>query len=62
VLAIRIKDLLDAQQTAIDHEVKDDDGSINLDQRYQIVNSFLPSNGDYQIDNRKYSEQIGVVI
>lgn len=54
-LAVRMKDLLIAQQTTTDeihyNSEDDNDSSIVIDYKYQIDNSSLPNNGDYQIDN-----------
>jgi len=57
--ATRIKALLIAQkQTNVDEtnneQIENDEVSIGEDDRYQIVNSFVPRNGDYQIDSRMY--------
>ncbi len=37
-----------------DEQVENNDLLTSTDYRYQIVNSSLPRNGDYQIDNRMY--------
>jgi len=54
----RIRALLNAQKTVFDdvndESLEDEDESNDTDYRHQIVNSFLPSNGDYKIDNRTY--------
>jgi hypothetical protein len=48
-----MRDLHDAQQTSVDEtNIKTDETVIDEVARYRIVNSWLPANGDYQIDNR----------
>jgi hypothetical protein len=53
-----MKDLSDAQQTITDEinddQVENDKGLVIADYRYQIVNSCLPTNGNYQIENCMY--------
>ena len=54
-LATRIKDLLNAQKTTddeIDNDPADNEEVLVItDYKYQIVNSCLPRNGDYHIEN-----------
>ena len=55
-LARRVRALRNAQES-IDDEINDrqiesENSPEVVDDRYQIVDSFLPSNGKYQIENR----------
>jgi hypothetical protein len=43
-----------AQEGINDEQIETGDSPVILDERYQIINSFLPSNGNYQIENRMY--------
>lgn len=56
-LASTMRALSSAQQPIVD-EVNSDwsenEEILNVGDRYQIVNSCLPLNGDYQIDKRMY--------
>lgn len=54
VHATILRDLLDAFNDINNKPVENQDQSNDTDYRYQIVNSFLASNGDYKIDNRMY--------
>ena len=55
----RLKALLNAQQELCINET-DNESIVNnetliiVEDRYQIINSCLPTNGDYQIENRMY--------
>ena len=44
----------DGREEITEEEVETPDELVILKDRYQLVNSFLPKNGDYQIVNRMY--------
>ncbi len=57
-LATRIRALSNAQQTIVDEinndQIENDEVLVVADYKYQIVNSCLPRNGNYQIENCRY--------
>lgn len=60
-LASTMRALSSAQQPIVDEinsDYSENDDSLNVGgDRYQIVNSCLPANGDYQIAKRMYTYQ-----